>query len=132
MQGNAMTEKDVKNMLDVICGGKAMKEKNVQIPLSLWNDLVYLLGNISEFVPDDILQRVEEKQEAMERRELFGKYKAEPFNTAEREEYRRQYLDKAGIMLNHRSAGEISEFHDFSENYLRGMFPKADDSTFSA
>ena len=89
------------------------KPKSVQIP----SDLFYLLTAYFEFsdvFPDDFMSYLEDKiknglqakLDAMERREIFSKYKTSvPGN--EREQLRKKYLELAGISPNWQSEIEM-------------------------
>ena len=53
------------------------------------------LGEIDDVLPE-IKKGLEEKMEAMVRRDLYTKYKTAP-TEEEREKYRQEYLEKKGI-----------------------------------
>ena len=70
--------------------------KNVQISQELFFDLVrFHLLEMDEFSPA-IKKGLEAKLEAMLKRELYTKYKTAP-TEEEREQARKEYLDKVGI-----------------------------------
>lgn len=70
--------------------------KNVQISQELFFDLVrFHLLEMEEFSPE-IKKGLEAKLEAMVKRELYIKYKTAP-TEEEREQARKEYLDKVGI-----------------------------------
>ena len=70
--------------------------KNVQISQELFFDLVrFHLLEMEELVPE-IQKGLEAKLEAMVKRELYTKYKTAP-TEEEREQARKEYLDKVGI-----------------------------------
>ena len=70
--------------------------KNVQISEQLFFALLkYHLLDMDEVVPE-IKKGLEEKVEAMMKRELYTKYKTAP-TEEEREKARQEYLEKAGM-----------------------------------
>ena len=70
--------------------------KNVQISEELFFMLVkYHLLGVDDFVPQ-IKKGLEEKLEALVRRDLYTKYKTAK-TEEEREQARKEYLDKVGI-----------------------------------
>ena len=70
--------------------------KNVQISQELFFDLVrFHLLEMEELSPE-IQKGLEAKLEAMVKRELYTKYKTAP-TEEEREQARKEYLDKVGI-----------------------------------
>ena len=75
--------------------------KQIQIPESLFYDLI--LYHLCEF--DDPEERIHkaltDKMDAILRREYFTQYKTAP-NEAKREEARKAYLDRAGILSDFR------------------------------
>ena len=70
--------------------------RKVQIPEDLFFEILryHLLDD--ESVLPNIKQGLEEKVEAMSRRELYTKYKTSP-DEKEREQARKKYLDKVGM-----------------------------------
>ena len=75
--------------------------KNVQILEELFFMLVkYHLLGVDDFVPE-IKKGLEEKLEALVRRELYTKYKTAK-TEEEREQARKEYLDKVGIQKDFR------------------------------
>ena len=77
------------------------KLKNVQISEELFFMLIkYHLLGVDNFVPD-IKKGLEEKLEALVRRELYTKYKTAK-TEEEREQARKEYLDKVGIQKDFR------------------------------
>ena len=77
------------------------KKKNVTIPEELFIDLVkYFLADI-RWDEDRIRSRLQEKLEAMVKRELYTRYKTAG-TPEEREKARQEYLEKAGIPENFR------------------------------
>ena len=75
--------------------------KNVQISEELFFMIIkYHLLGIDDFVPE-IKKGLEEKLEALVRRELYTKYKTAK-TEEEREQARKEYLDKVGIQKNFR------------------------------
>ena len=70
--------------------------KNVQISQELFFDLVrFHLLETEELLPE-IQKGLEAKLEAMAKRELYTKYKT-ALTEEEREQARKEYLDKVGI-----------------------------------
>lgn len=77
------------------------KKKSVTIPEELFIDLVkYFLADI-RWDEDRIRSRLQEKLEAMVKRELYTRYKTAG-TPEEREKARREYLEKVGIPENFR------------------------------
>jgi hypothetical protein len=77
------------------------KKKNVTIPEELFIDLVkYFLADI-RWDEDRIRSRLQEKLEAMVKRELYTRYKTAG-TPEEREKARQEYLEKVGIPENFR------------------------------
>lgn len=77
------------------------KKKNVTIPEELFIDLVkYFLADI-RWDEDRIRSRLQEKLEAMVKRELYTRYKTAA-TPEERERARREYLEKVGMPENFR------------------------------
>lgn len=72
------------------------KQKNVTIKQELFMDLVkYFFANIRE-EEDRIRLELQEKMDALVKRELYTKYKTAG-TPEEREAARQEYLEKAGI-----------------------------------
>ena len=70
--------------------------KNVQIPEQLFFTLLkYHLLDMDEVLPE-IKKGLEEKMEAMLKRELYTKYKTAP-TEEEREKARQEYLKRVGM-----------------------------------
>lgn len=95
--------------------------KTVKIPLSLFELLCDFFDNMdirailcylynSDFVQlyDDLGTELRKKQDAMQRREAFSAYKAAA-DPDQREQLRREYLDRAGIDPICRSSAEIPD-----------------------
>jgi hypothetical protein len=77
------------------------KKKNVTIPEELFIDLVkYFLADI-RWDEDRIRSGLQEKLEAMVKRELYTRYKTAG-TPEEREKARQEYLEKVGITENFR------------------------------
>ena len=77
------------------------KKKNVTIPEELFIDLVkYFLADI-RWDEDRIRSGLQEKLEAMVKRELYTRYKTAR-TPEESEKARREYLEKVGIPENFR------------------------------
>ena len=75
--------------------------KNVQISEELFFALLkYHLVEIEDVLPE-IKKGLEDKLEAMVRRDLYTKYKTAP-NEEEREKARQEYLEKVGMHRNFR------------------------------
>ena len=75
--------------------------KNVQISEELFFALlIYQLGEMDDVLPE-IKKGLEEKLEAMVRRDLYTKYKTAP-TEEEREMARQEYLEKVGMHRNFR------------------------------
>ena len=70
--------------------------KNVQISYDLFMALLRYHLVSDEDCLDTIRQGLEEKLEAMVRRELYAKYKNAP-TEEERENARKEYLDRRGV-----------------------------------
>lgn len=72
------------------------KQKNVTIKQTLFKDLVkYFLINVRED-EDRIRLELQQKLDALVKRELYTKYKTAK-SAEEREEARKEYLEKVGI-----------------------------------
>ena len=70
--------------------------KNVQISKELFLALLhYHLDGEDEYA-DEIVQGLEQKLEAMLRRDLYAKYKTAP-TEEQREQARQEYLDRRGV-----------------------------------
>lgn len=77
------------------------KKKNVTIPEELFIDLVkYFLADI-RCDEDRIRSRLQEKLEAMVKREVYTRYKTAG-TPEEREKARQEYLERVGIPENFR------------------------------
>lgn len=75
--------------------------KNVQISSQLFFNLIrFHLLEMDEVLPE-INKDLEQKIEALARRELYTKYKTAP-TEEEREKARQEYLDKVGMHRNFR------------------------------
>ena len=72
--------------------------KNVQIEQELFFDLIkyFCLDDMTETRHNDISKRLEAKLDKMFKHELYTKYKTAP-TEQEREQARKEYLDKVGI-----------------------------------
>ncbi len=72
--------------------------KNIQIPEELFVSLCkhHLLGVDDDHTMDQIQKGLNDKMEAITRRELYSKSKTAP-TKEEREQYRAQYLDTVGM-----------------------------------
>jgi hypothetical protein len=81
----------------------------VQIPLSVFFDLLDFISDPTEykFLQDDLMNELNEKYDALVRREYFTKYKRSEVGSDEREEYRREYIERTGITKSHRSEKEV-------------------------
>ena len=75
--------------------------KNVSIPYELFSYLVDYHLNGEEYLEEEIRDGLEEKLEAMRRRELYSRYKTAP-DEVQREEARQEYLDSRGVPASYR------------------------------
>ena len=75
--------------------------KNVSIPYELFSYLVDYHLKGEEYLEEEIRDGLEEKLEAMQRRELYTRYKTAP-DEAQREEARQEYLDSRGVPASYR------------------------------
>lgn len=76
---------------------KRNREKQIQINETLFVDIYrYFILNAENEEEKDILKRLQEKAEAMKRRELYNTYKSAE-NEEEKEKARKEYLDLKGI-----------------------------------
>ena len=75
--------------------------KNVSIPYELFSYLVDYHLNGEDYLEEEIRDGIEEKLEAMQRRELYSRYKTAP-DKAQREEARQEYLDSRGVPASYR------------------------------
>ena len=90
--------------------------KNILMPFSFVAEAYSLLMRLNDYDLDvetlsickALKRAINDKLSASDRRESFSRYKAAPHGSAEREYYRRDYLDKAGIHKDWRSDKEIS------------------------
>ena len=92
-------------------------KKNILLPSAFLTDAYRLTTELSYYNGlDDYVKslcaslesQIAVKFDAMGRRETFSKYKAAKSDSDERELYRREYLDKAGIHRDWISEEEIS------------------------
>lgn len=85
--------------------------KQIQIPEELFYDLVdYFLSSEykgEEFLADEIKKGLEDKLDKIINRMLFTKYKRTPTG-AEREQARKAYLDRRGILDDYRTDEEYN------------------------
>lgn len=72
------------------------KEKQIQIPQSLFAQLLGYFLLDKEEVADDIRKGLSVKLDAIVKHELYTKYKTAP-TAEEQERARKEYLEKAGI-----------------------------------
>lgn len=70
--------------------------KNVQIPYDLFVALLQYHLVMNDEYTEDIRRGLEEKLNAMVQHELYAKYKTAP-TEEEREQARREYLDRRGV-----------------------------------
>ena len=86
--------------------------KNVQISEDLFALLCYyfLEGEHDDMVVEEIEKQLNEKLEAMIRRQIFSQYKTAQ-NGTEREKLRQEYLDRVGVLESFRSATECPSEH---------------------
>lgn len=88
--------------------------QQVQIPKDVLIGFKLLLDELQEgsdgFIIEKLVERlktpVNDKFEAIERRDNFTKYKKADIGSSEREEYRQKYLDQMGIPEDFRSKKE--------------------------
>lgn len=71
--------------------------KNVQIPYTLFVELLQYHLAMDDDYAEDIRRGLEEKLDAMVRHELYAKYKTAP-TEEEREQARQEYLDRCGVL----------------------------------
>jgi hypothetical protein len=91
------------------------KPKTIQLPVSFLADTYSLVLKLHDYeLPSDILNlvrslemQIQGKFEAMERRKVFGEYKAAAAGTDGREAARKKYLKLANIPENFQSKKEI-------------------------
>jgi len=95
---------------------KDMKDKQIQIPTKLFNEM-YILTDILKNdgltdkaykLIESIQEQIEAKFEAMERRTNFSTYKTSAVGSDEREVARQTYLDSAGTHKDWRTKKEKS------------------------
>ena len=74
------------------------KEKNIQIPLALFSDIVkyFLLDEQDEEIAHSIRKGLIEKLDKASKHELYTKYKTAPTDE-EKEKARQEYLERVGI-----------------------------------
>lgn len=82
--------------------------KTVQIDTDLFLALCNHFLNDEDYT-SEIQQALSEKLDKLAEREIYSQYKRAPRNSAEREYYRQQYLDKKGILPAFRSDREVLE-----------------------
>ena len=75
--------------------------KNVSIPYELFSYLVDYHLKDEDCFEEEIRDGLEEKLEAMQRREFYSRYKTAP-DEAQREEARQEYLDSRGVPASYR------------------------------
>jgi len=81
------------------------KQNNVQMPFSFVTEVLHLIWRLEEYDLDSDIttlcksleSRIQDKIDAMIRREIFTKYKDSTLGTEERESFRRKYLELVGI-----------------------------------
>lgn len=81
--------------------------KNVQIPQDLFYDICrYFLCDepLEEFEIDGIVSGLQDKLDAMARREAYSKYKDTSASPEERQKARKAYLDMVGMREGYRWA----------------------------
>lgn len=86
--------------------------KQVQITQDLFALLCYyfLEGEHDDTITEEIEKQLNEKLEAMIRRQIFSEYKTAQ-NGTEREKLRKEYLDRVGVLEAFRSATECPSEH---------------------
>lgn len=75
--------------------------KSVQIPYTLFVDLVLYHLNGEDDFEKEIRQGLEQKLDAMLNRQLYSQYKTAP-TEEEREQARQEYLDRSGVLQSYR------------------------------
>jgi hypothetical protein len=82
--------------------------KNIQIPISVFFDMLDFVNdpNQNYLLRENLQNALNQKLDALIRHLLFSKYKSAPVDSFEREQFRRQYLDKAYVMPLFRSENE--------------------------
>jgi hypothetical protein len=81
------------------------KQTTIQMPFSFVTEVLCLIWRLEESSFDSdtailcksIESQIQDKIDAMIRREIFTKYKDSTLGSEERENFRRQYLELAGI-----------------------------------
>jgi len=81
------------------------KSKNVQMPFSFFMELYVFIFRLEDYELDSNIAahrksleyQIKAKLDAMIRRDTFTKYKVAAPGSEEREKFRRQYLELAGI-----------------------------------
>lgn len=89
--------------------------KNIQLPQSFFLDVYRLISVLKDHELDGFARdlcvslesQIMDKFAAMDRRNSFSKYKTASPSSAERELYRREYLDKAGLHKDWVSNSEV-------------------------
>ena len=76
--------------------GRKIDMKSVQIPYELFVALVEYHLAYDDDCAEEIRQGLEQKLDALVRHELYAKYKTAP-TAEEREQARKEYLDKRGV-----------------------------------
>ena len=90
------------------------KCKSIQMPISFVSNVLSLLGHLDGRMPChdayllccELQSQIDEKLNAMHRRDAFSKYTISPVGSIEREKFRKQYLDIALINKKWRSDSE--------------------------
>jgi hypothetical protein len=82
--------------------------KNIQIPISVFFDILDFVSDPyqNDFLRDDLQKTLNQKLNALIRHFLFSKYKSAPIGSLDREQFRREYLDKAYVIPSFRSEKE--------------------------
>lgn len=91
------------------------KERKIQISESSFINLYKLLVELNKYdldnytlkLKNDLEEQIKAKLDAMEKRKLYTAYKTTSINTTERENKRKEYLEKAKIHKNWQTEKEI-------------------------
>ena len=75
--------------------------KSIQIPYELFVNLVLYHLNGEDDCEEEIQQGLEQKLDAMLKRQLYSQYKAAP-TEEQREQARQEYLDRRGVPQSYR------------------------------
>ena len=93
------------------------KQKNIQMSMAFVTKVYLLIIKLDDYELDHdigslcmfIKSQIDDKIDALNRREAFSKYKSAPPASHERDVLRRQYLDLAGIHNDWISSNEFTQ-----------------------